>query len=249
MEYLYIDESGSMTTDYIGDNPCFIIAIVRAKDPVILRKCHKRFVSKYISALKAADKNRRMFKGENFYELKGSMFTPELKRKFATYFNRPEAIELFYIVMDNSAINAELYLNKARAFNYVLKLALSYFLSKGFLDDGEILIQIDERNEKTETKYFLQNYLNTELRPSGILSKDTTVKYFDSSNNRIIQIADVFSNLYYSHCRSNGYDDVFRMLRDSGCLKNIFVFPKDSQHDVINNTKKYRPSAQTDGRP
>lgn len=225
MQYLYIDESGSMTNQYTKSWPYFVIAIIRTEEPDKLRKLHKRFIGKYLVKLKAADSEGRMFKGGVFQELKGTAFTPDLKRAFATYLGRENTMDLYYIVIDNKRITNELYSNTARAFNYVLKLALEYFIRKGDLPNDEYTIQLDERNERTDTRHFLQNYLNTELRMENILSKDIQVQYFDSSQNKIIQIADVLANLYYSQLRTNNYEVEFEKIEKSGCLKSIFIFP------------------------
>lgn len=86
-------------------------------------------------------------------------------------------------------------------------------------------LQLDERNEKTETKFFLENYLNTELALNGIFSGNFFVSYFDSMNNDLIQLADVFANLYYSHLQTNGYGKELQLLKEMGILKFIFEFP------------------------
>lgn len=227
MQNLYIDESGSMTVQYCSHNPYFIIAIVRSADPDKLKKLHSRFVRSHLAELKEADTEGRMFKNGKFTELKGSMFTPELKKAFVSYFCQNDALEVFYIILDNSAISKDknLYANKARAFNYVLKLALRYFICNRLLPDEPYTLQLDERNESTETRHFLKNYLNTELRMEGILSNDISVTYYDSSQNRIIQIADVFANLRLSQLRTHGYTEEFNFMRKNGYLKFEFKFP------------------------
>ena len=87
-------------------------------------------------------------------------------------------------------------------------------------------MQLDELNEKTETKFFLENYLNTELVMKGTATGQFTVSYFDSANNSIIQIADVLSNFYYSELQTNAYSVEYKKLEDSGILKFVFEFPK-----------------------
>lgn len=42
---------------------------------------------------------------------------------------------------------------------------------------------------------------------NGTINGKFDVTYFDSSNNSLIQIADVFANLLYSHLQTGGYDD------------------------------------------
>lgn len=48
MQYLYIDESGSMTIDHFNDWPYFVIAIVRCGNPDKLKTLYKRFIKKHI---------------------------------------------------------------------------------------------------------------------------------------------------------------------------------------------------------
>lgn len=222
MECLYIDESGSMTNKYTQANPYFIIAVIRACDKDKLARLHKRFVSRHLPELRAADKTGCMFRGGKFQELKGSALTPDLKRKFVSYFCREHTLKVFYIVIDNQSISDIFYSNTARAFNYILKLALEYFFRNGYLPDDRYIIQLDERNE---TKYFLQNYLNTEFRLSRVISEDMEIRYFNSACNRLIQIADVFANLYFSNLCTNAYTDEFQKMEESGSLKIIFKFP------------------------
>ena len=48
--------------------------------------------------------------------------------------------------------------------------------------------------------------------------------YFNSIGNKFIQIADVFSNLYYSELQTGQYADVFGKLKKKGILKSIYEF-------------------------
>lgn len=225
MEYLYCDESGTMTVEHSKIYPYFIIAIIRAKNIQKLKRIHKRFVRRNWEELINADNRGVMFSGSNFLELKGSAFTPELKRKFVEFFCKNEHFELFYIVVENNKIQPRFYNNTSRAFNYIIRLAIEYYIQNGYILDDDILIQLDERNEKTETKHFLENYLQTELGLRNIIKGDCNVKYFDSSNNSIIQIADVFSNLYFSELKTRSYTNEIEKMKQDGYLKHIFEFP------------------------
>ena len=75
---------------------------------------------------------------------------------------------------------------------------MEYFGKNGYMPDDTYCIQLDERNERTGSRLFLGDYLNTEFQMEKVLSNDVMVTYFDSANNKIVQIADVFANLYYS---------------------------------------------------
>lgn len=132
---------------------------------------------------------------------------------------------MFYIKVDNSRLNDTFCSNTSRVFNYLLKIALDYLIRAGHIKSENHHIQLDERNERTESKYFLEDYLNTELFITGINEGSFLVSYFDSSNNKIVQIADVFSNILYSHLRTNGYSNELKLLEEKGILKYIFKFP------------------------
>ena len=157
MQNLYIDESGSMTKQYTKSWPYFVVSVVRPESPNRLRKIYKRFVTAHWDELRAADQSGKMFKGEDFDELKGVAFTPDLKREFVSYFCRDGALDVFFIVLENDRITGDLYANTARAFNYVIKLAFEYFIHKGLLPDDEYTLQLDERNERTDTRHFLSD--------------------------------------------------------------------------------------------
>ena len=225
MQFLFIDESGSMTKHYSDHLHYFVIAIVRTERPKVVRTVYKRFITKYLSDLRVNDSKKRMFNNGSFKELKGALFSPELKESFVSYFCRNNILQVFYVVIDNHKILSRLYDNKARAFNYSLRLSLEYFIRNGLLPDEEYCIQSDERNERAESRHFLQSYLNTELRMNGVLTHDVTVSYFDSANNQIIQVADVFANLYYSHLMTGRYEKEINEMQENGYLGKIFNFP------------------------
>lgn len=224
---LYIDESGSMTTNCEEyRQPFFIISIIKVKDEKVLRRNLKRFVSGNFKLLRKVDKSNKMFINGKFTELKGSALNGAIKETFVKEITKGDSFELFYIKILNSQLDKVFLENKARAFNFLLKLFFEYNLRNKRFSDGEYFLQIDERNIKTQSKNTLEDYLNTELILSDkLLSKPLFVKYFDSSNNKFIQVADVFSNLYYSHCLTNKYGEIFDDLKKRKILKEIFIFP------------------------
>ena len=235
---IYIDESGSIN-NHAPYNKDFIIALVHVTNKDAVKRAYKRFVSANHDRLLELDKDKlhpetgevvkeggKMFVNGNFHELKGSQFDKKMKQSFVDFFSRKQTFEIYYIKISNSKLTDQFCENTARVFNYSLKLALEYFIRKGLLPNEDCILQLDERNEKTETKYFLENYLNTELPMNGTATGKFAVSYFDSSNNCLIQLADVFANLYYSHLQTGGYEEEIKKLKDCGILKFIFEFPK-----------------------
>lgn len=219
---IYIDESGSINNKLKKEY--FIISLIMPNNLKTLKKSYKRFVSSNYKRLQEID-DGKMFLNGQFRELKGSSFDKKMKQKFVDHFTKKNNFSLFYIIIDNEKINDIFCSNKSRAFNYVLKKAMEYFINNNLIPSEEHILQLDERNERTESRFFLEDYLNTELFSTGINKGKFNVIYFDSSTNVNIQIADVFSNLYYSHLKTNAYKKEIRYLEDRKILKGIFIFP------------------------
>ena len=225
MKNIYIDESGSMTSKHTDSQPYFIIALMMPKTPNRLKRAYKRFISKNYDALKTMDTDCKMFDGDVFKELKGSALTPEMKIKFIDYFCRNNLFEIYYVRVNNKRIYG-LYDNTARAFNYIMKLALGSFFDSGHLEHDDYTLHIDERNEKCKTIYFLEEYLNVELSLHQNVLKGVTVQYYDSSDLKFIQIADVFANILYSACFHDTYNEKLLWMKDNGYMKECFNYPK-----------------------
>lgn len=235
---IYIDESGSVNNHNTSHCPYFIIALVHVKDRDQTQRAYRRFVSANMKRLRELDKPRinsggrvlksggKMFINDTFRELKGSQFDSDMKRRFLSFFAQKQHFEVFFIKIANAKLSDKFCSNTARVFNYSLQLALGYFIRSGVLPDEECFLQVDERNERTESRFFLEEYLNTELIMNGTCSGPFNVKYFDSANNKIIQIADVYANWFYSHLQTGAYGEELKEQREKGIIRGIFEFPR-----------------------
>lgn len=233
---IYIDESGTVNNKN-SHNQFFVIALVHVKDKQKLERAYKRFISSRRERLLELDREKinpktgkvvrtsKMFVNGKFEELKGSHFDREMKLDFLEFFARGNYFEVHYIEIDNQKLSDAFCQNTARVFNYTLRLALGYFIKNQSLPSENCVLQLDERNEKTESKHFLEDYLNTELTLGGITNGAFTVQYFDSANNKFIQIADVFANVYYSELKTRQYTAVIDDLKKTGVIQQIFKFP------------------------
>ena len=87
---------------------------------------------------------------------------------------------------------------------------------------------IDERNVATESKYTLQEYLNTELNLVETFSQeDIRVHYYDSKNYLLLQLADFISNTFYRYQQKNVQEakgNVGLLLNQTSTRK-VFKFP------------------------
>ena len=234
---IYIDESGSINNHNSSHCPYFVIALVHVKDKEKTQRAYKRFVSSNLDRLRELDAEKKdskgrviksggkMFHNGKFCELKGSQFDADMKRKFLSFFAAKPHFEVFYIKIANTKLSDRFCSNTARVFNYPLKLALGYFIHRGLLPNEECFLQLDERNERTETKFFLEEYLNTELIMNGSCNGPFKVQYFDSENNKIIQLADVYANWFYSHLQTGAYSEELKAQQEAKIVREIFEFP------------------------
>ena len=222
---LYMDESGSINTSSIYP---FIIAVIIPSDIKKIKRVYKRFISKNINRLKIIDKDNKMFRDDgSFKELKGSALTKDLKLDFIDFFCKNDLIKVRYIVLDNVRIEKRFAENKARTFNFLMKLFLQNSFHKGYINNREIFLQIDERNVKTNSKFSLEDYIHQELILDTNIIDNVKVEYFDSSNNIIIQIADVFANIKYSdYLTNNAYYEVLKKYKKQGYILPDFKFPQ-----------------------
>lgn len=145
-----------------------------------------------------------------FIEIKGSLLKPQDKINLTEFLCRNDYFEVLYIKVDNTKITKDLYENTARSFNYILSLALRHYLNKQILPKEDYHLYVDERNTNTKSIHSLEDYLNIQLGLELRMIKSLKVEYRESHCNSFIQIADFFSNLYYSHLNSDKYNDIFK---------------------------------------
>lgn len=225
---VYIDESGSVHSTNILLNRYFIIGIVMPENTKKLLKSYKLFIRKNFNELKNTDKEYKMFsKNGKFKELKGACFNRKMKMKFLDFFCRENSFKVGYIILDNNKLQPKFISNKARTFNYLLKLFFTNALQWKYIETKSLFLNIDERNVKTDSKFSLEDYLNQELILNMDLLDSVHARYYDSAQNKLIQIADVFSNIMYSNIRTNGaYDKEIKKLMKEGYILPLFKFPK-----------------------
>ena len=104
--------------------------------------------------------------------------------------------------MNNKKATVKFRSNSSRVFNYLIKTFLEKHFKKRskYKDLNQIHFVIDERNVATESKFTLQEYLNTELNLMDAFSeKDIVVQYYDSKNYLLLQLADFISNTFYRY--------------------------------------------------
>lgn len=224
---LYIDESGSLTKNHLHHkiNHKFIVAIVKIEDYGNLKKAYHEFIEKEHIKLRGTQTNA-MFKNNQFFELKGSAMSNEMHRKFINFFANVKGFNLFYLIVDNTKLPERYFRKTSRIFNYIIKNGMADFSKKRYIERGHIFLHIDNRNVKRETRDTLEEYLNIEVAMVLNLQDKFDVEYHLSEENKMVQLADVFSNIMYRHQKNNYYTNEFNLLRKRGILKSIYEFPE-----------------------
>ena len=97
MEYLYIDESGSLTSEFAFIHPNFVMCVVRVKDITNLRKLLKRFIYENYQEIKEIDEKNKIFNHGDFVEIKGSSLNSKLKKRLADFLCNGNILEIYYI--------------------------------------------------------------------------------------------------------------------------------------------------------
>lgn len=223
----YADESGSICScNQLSRRRWFIVSLVKIKNEKSLKRAYKRYISSRLDDLMNNSKDSsKMFKDDKFIELKGSAMTPKQKMDFLSFFCKNSYFEVYYIVVDNSCTEPYFSSVPARAFNYLMKLNLLALLNRNYTITEDHLFHIDNQNVRTESKATLEDYLNTELQYQYKKYMNVKIEYSDSSVKKIIQIADVFSNILYSSKLTETYGQVLNKVTNDGYIKFCFEFP------------------------
>ena len=226
MEYLYIDESGSLTSEFAFIHPNFVMCIVRVKDITNLRKLLKRFIYENYQEIKEIDEKNKIFNHGDFVEIKGSSLNSKLKKRLADFLCNGNILEIYYIHVFNEEVKQHYYDDPSLIYNYVLYLMLNKNLENKNLPYDDYLIDVDDRNLKHISINSLEDYLNIELKLKKRMVRSINIEYYDSKDNLMVQVSDFFSNLYFSYLKNHDlYNDLITNLKEKGYIKDIFYYP------------------------
>lgn len=233
MEYLFIDESGSLTSGFAFIHPNFVMCVVRVKDITNLRKLLKRFIYENYQEIKVNDDNSKIFENGDFKEIKGSSLTPKLKEKLANYLCKGNILEIYYIHVYNEEVKQHFYDDPSLIYNYVLYLTLEKNLENKNLPYDDYLIEVDDRNLKNISKNSLEDYLNIELKLKKRLVRSINIEYYDSKDNLMVQVSDFFSNLYFSYLKNKStYSFLIEKLKKGNYIKDIYYYPNEKLKNI-----------------
>lgn len=226
---VFVDESGTICKGTATKQDFFIITLlcVKKEDIEHVKKVFKR------ERLKVVNKEARLKEHLKINkEIKGSELSETDKKKIYEKLIEKcgDKFEIAVIVLDNKKATVKFRSNSSRAFNYLIKTYLDRHFKKRskFKELNQIHFVIDERNVATESKYTLQEYLNTELNLMNPFSaEDIAVCYRDSKTYLLLQLADFISNTFYRYKQKNIQEaeaNAQKLLKQTSTGK-VFKFP------------------------
>lgn len=196
---VFVDESGIIAKHKAEKTNYFVITLLFVKDEDL--NLVKQSFKKY--RLQVAKRKKELIDElSKTKELKGSSVSESDKHEIyeKTISKCGDKFEVGIIILNNRKATKKFRSNSSRAFNYLIKLYLQniFVNSKMFKDLDSLKFIIDERNVATESKYTLQEYLNTELNLLDHFCNDEIkVDYYDSKKFMLLQMADFISNTFY----------------------------------------------------
>ena len=230
--YVFVDESGSITKVDIDNHRYFVLAMVFTNDPVAIRRLYKKKISQM---MRKNDTYKDMVISSK--EIKGSDISETTKKAVYDHiFNHGEGkIEIGLIVLDNEYANDKFIENHPRAINYMIQLYLDCYYRKHsqFMSgSGQMHFIIDEQNIATNAKYTLEGYLNQQLSLMNPICNQFSVKYVDSKEEKLVQLADFIANSFYRNIakKNNESKPNINMMMPFLCNRDIFDFSES--HDI-----------------
>ncbi|WP_308780053.1 DUF3800 domain-containing protein [uncultured Clostridium sp.] len=206
--YFYFDESGNLGKD----NRYFVISCIITKKPKPLENKMK----KVLLHIKKTYKNIKW----NRYELKANSCKPNIKEIiYKSVLDKD--FQIAYIAADKYWINENLFENKNRLYNYLLKLLLDNY--KNFFENNSIKLVLDNKTIKVESLNSFEDYINIHINYELNLNSIIKVEYRDSAskNSELIQLADFIANAIFAKYEY-GYNRYFDIFKDKINKKELF---------------------------
>ena len=227
--YVYVDESGSITKTNINQNRYFVIAMLFTDKPIVVSRLFKKKISQLMRKNSKYEKQVKLNK-----EIKGADISESVKLNVYKHIleHGSDSIELGIIVLDNGYTTDKFIENHARTINYMIQVYIDTCFrkySKFMSGKGVINLILDEQNVSTGAKYDLEGYLNQQLTICNPICGKFNVRYTDSKNEKMVQLADFLANTFYRNIQKNNEESkkTVGMWLDRLCNKDIFDFSEE----------------------
>ncbi len=211
--YLYVDESGDLGFDFENKNPShfFTITILLTHSNNDNKRL-KSAVDKTVKRkLNPKNKRKRVVK-----ELKGSETSFAVKQYFYTHCDSLN-FGLYSITINKKKVNPELQSNKARLYNYILRVLIDQIDLSQISSLNLILDRCKNQKEIAECNRYLVNNISGRLIPEASIN----ISHEDSQHIKQLQAVDVFC---YGIARKYNQSDTnwFEVFRSKIVYEDLF---------------------------
>lgn len=219
---LYVDESGTITTNTFPENRFFIIVFVECNDYRKAIRVFREAKKDYLNKTPTCKFNIKD-------EIKGSEMPYGMKKLIFERLSSRTDIVFHYQVIDNFYLKDSLKKCPSISFNYFIAVTLKDILNTRIPIHKTLYMLIDERNQSVKSLNSLEEYLKIEFMIKTNCVDDIIVEYKDSQTKDLIQIADIFVNTVFRICKNHAWnrpDNRNRKLLSICNLGSKSYFPK-----------------------
>lgn len=212
--YFY-DESGSITLSNYENNRFFVIAGVSSSNENKTIRIFRKAKVKYL-------RDNKNLKFDIKKEIKGSEMDLNFKEFIFNELMEKTDIKFNFIIFDNKNAVYNLRSQPSLCYNYLMYIQTN----KLFFKCDTLRLNLDNRNTAIESLKSLEDYLKLKYMFETQKVKNVKVKYYDSKDNELIQIADIFANFIFR--LSKGVQNQVEQQRSIDILEKMKI--KNIQH-------------------
>ena len=216
---LYIDESGSITTNNNPRNRFFVISFVETNQEEHVKRVFRNAKKKFLKDAPDCNFNLKD-------EIKGSEMPKGMKKTIFTDIKNKTDVKFHYMVFDNHSASLKLRQYPAITFNYLIYEKAYALMRKRNVD--KLYLHLDNRNCAVSSLNSLEDYLRVKFLIERDMCNDVKAQYHESSNHEVIQLADIFTNTVYRMCKehkNNGFK-AHKSLYDCCAVNDAEFFPR-----------------------
>lgn len=214
---LYIDESGTINNNKLNKSKFFVIGGLDTDDPYQVIRQFKRAKKDFI--------NRHPECGLNIKnEIKGSEMPYGMKKMIFDRIKKNTDAKFHFILVDNHNLYQNLLEQPSLTFNYMISVGINSLNKKSLINDyNRLFMLIDERNQAVSSLNSLEEYLKIEFTIKVNMFDKIKVRYKDSGNKDLIQLADIFCNTVYRVAKNHALDSPIRDNKNRKLLESCNI--------------------------
>lgn len=210
MQYLFLDESGNLHKN--SPDRFFVIGGIFTNNYTDIKKS-------YVEINKELKEKLNM---DFETELKGAYLNMEEKMDIVVKLGQMKGMYIVGIIVDKQKIGIEIE-RIHLYYNYIIRKLLDYLIKIKLIKigkDDDLYLNIDKSSMKIEDINSLQNYLRTHFNIEKKYPFETTVAYWDSKKNYMVQVADIMVNTMWNLAQTTKPFYIFNHLNKN---KNMII--------------------------